>query len=107
MTIQKFDPYLNVDPGTVSPDSSIGRGCSSPTTARRRTLDSGPLRAVHRREPDRELFSVTSGKVYWSVLNRERSGDYLGGTIQVIPHITNEIEERIYRVGQVGSTPTW
>ena len=44
--------------------------------------------------------SVTSGKVYWSVLNRERSGDYLGGTIQVIPHITNEIKERIYRVGK-------
>ena len=44
--------------------------------------------------------SVTSGKVYWTVLNREREGGYLGGTVQVIPHITDEIKERIYRVGR-------
>ena len=44
--------------------------------------------------------SITSGKIYWSVLSRERAGDFLGGTVQVIPHITNEIKERIYRVGR-------
>lgn len=44
--------------------------------------------------------NVTTGKVYWTVLNKERRGDYLGGTVQVIPHITNEIKERIYRVGK-------
>ena len=101
VTIQKFDPYLNVDPGTMSP---FQHGEVFVTDDGAETdLDLGH----YERFTDENLTvnsSVTSGKVYWSVLNRERSGDYLGGTIQVIPHITNEIKERIYRVGRSSST---
>ncbi len=101
VTIQKFDPYLNVDPGTMSP---FQHGEVFVTNDGAETdLDLGH----YERFTDESLTvnsSVTSGKVYWSVLNRERNGDYLGGTIQVIPHITNEIKERIYRVGKSSST---
>lgn len=101
VTIQKFDPYLNVDPGTMSP---FQHGEVFVTDDGAETdLDLGH----YERFTDENLTvnsSVTSGKVYWSVLNRERSGDYLGRTIQVIPHITNEIKERIYRVGRSTST---
>ena len=51
-----------------------------------------------------ENSNVTTGKIYWTVINKERTGDYLGGTVQVIPHITNEIKERIYRAGANGNT---
>ncbi len=101
VTIQKFDPYLNVDPGTMSP---FQHGEVFVTNDGAETdLDLGH----YERFTDENLTvnsSVTSGKVYWSVLNRERSGDYLGRTIQVIPHITNEIKDRIYRVGRSTST---
>lgn len=101
VTIQKFDPYLNVDPGTMSP---FQHGEVFVTDDGAETdLDLGH----YERFTDENLTvnsSVTSGKVYWSVLNRERNGDYLGGTIQVIPHITNEIKDRIYRVAK--SAPT-
>ncbi|MBP1736616.1 MAG: synthase [Oscillospiraceae bacterium] len=97
VTLQKFDPYLNVDPGTMSP---YQHGEVFVTDDGAETdLDLGH----YERFTDENLTvnsSVTSGKVYWSVLNRERSGEFLGGTIQVIPHITNEIKERIYRVGR-------
>ncbi len=101
VTIQKFDPYLNVDPGTMSP---YQHGEVFVTEDGAETdLDLGH----YERFIDENLTvnsSVTSGKVYWTVLNRERSGDYLGGTVQVIPHITDEIKNRIYRVGKGGST---
>ncbi|MDD5938047.1 MAG: CTP synthase [Clostridiales bacterium] len=101
VTIQKFDPYLNVDPGTMSP---FQHGEVFVTEDGAETdLDLGH----YERFIDENLTvnsSVTSGKVYWTVLSRERSGDYLGGTIQVIPHITDEIKNRIYRVGRDGST---
>ena len=101
VTIQKFDPYLNVDPGTMSP---FQHGEVFVTDDGAETdLDLGH----YERFTDENLTvnsSVTSGKVYWSVLNRERNGDYLGGTIQVIPHITNEIKDRIYRVGKSTGT---
>ena len=100
VALQKFDPYLNVDPGTMSP---YQHGEVFVTDDGAETdLDLGH----YERFTDENLTvhsSVTSGKVYWSVLNRERSGDYLGGTIQVIPHITNELKERIYRVGRTGN----
>lgn len=96
VTIQKFDPYLNVDPGTMSP---YQHGEVFVTDDGAETdLDLGH----YERFTDENLTvnsCVTSGKIYWTVLNRERSGDFLGGTVQVIPHITNEIKERIYRVG--------
>jgi CTP synthase len=101
VTLQKFDPYLNVDPGTMSP---YQHGEVFVTDDGAETdLDLGH----YERFTDENLTvnsSVTSGKVYWSVLNRERSGEFLGGTIQVIPHITNEIKERIYRVGRSSNT---
>jgi len=96
VTIKKFDPYLNVDPGTMSP---YQHGEVFVTDDGAETdLDLGH----YERFVDENLSvysSVTSGKIYWSVLNKERRGDYLGGTVQVIPHVTNEIKERIYQLG--------
>ncbi len=100
VTNQKLDPYLNVDPGTMSP---YQHGEVFVTDDGAETdLDLGH----YERFTDESLTvnsSVTSGKVYWNVLNRERRGDYLGGTIQVIPHITNEIKDRIYRMGKTSN----
>ncbi|MGE4354431.1 MAG: CTP synthase [Oscillospiraceae bacterium] len=93
--LQKFDPYFNIDPGTMSP---YQHGEVFVTDDGAETdLDLGH----YERFVDESLngnCSVSSGKIYWTVLNRERSGDYLGGTVQIIPHITNEIKERIYSV---------
>lgn len=94
VTIQKFDPYINVDPGTMSP---YQHGEVYVTEDGAETdLDLGH----YERFIDINLSqdnNVTSGRVYFSVLNKERRGDYLGGTVQVIPHITNEIKERLLR----------
>ncbi|MCA0971048.1 CTP synthase [Halobacillus litoralis] len=96
VTIQKFDPYINVDPGTMSP---YQHGEVFVTEDGAETdLDLGH----YERFIDINLnkFSnVTTGKVYSSVIKKERRGDYLGGTVQVIPHITNEIKERVFRAG--------
>ena len=93
VTIQKFDPYLNVDPGTMSP---YEHGEVFVTDDGAETdLDLGH----YERFIDENLTknsSVTMGKVYLSVLEKERRGDYLGKTVQVIPHVTNEIKEKIY-----------
>jgi CTP synthase len=93
VTIQKFDPYLNVDPGTMSP---YEHGEVFVTDDGAETdLDLGH----YERFIDENLTtnsSVTMGKVYLSVLDKERRGDYLGKTVQVIPHVTNEIKEKIY-----------
>lgn len=92
VTIQKFDPYINVDPGTMSP---YQHGEVFVTEDGAETdLDLGH----YERFIDINLTAannVTSGKIYWSVISKERRGDYLGGTVQVIPHITNEIKERL------------
>ena len=97
VSIQKFDPYLNVDPGTMSP---YQHGEVFVTDDGAETdLDLGH----YERFIDENLTknsNVTAGKVYWSVISKERRGEYLGGTIQVIPHITNAIKERVYRVGK-------
>ena len=91
--VQKLDPYLNVDPGTMSP---YQHGEVFVTDDGAETdLDLGH----YERFIDENLTfnsSVSSGKVYWNVLNRERAGDYLGGTVQIIPHITGEIKRNIY-----------
>ena len=91
--VQKLDPYLNVDPGTMSP---YQHGEVFVTDDGAETdLDLGN----YERFIDENLTvhsSVSSGKVYWNVLNRERTGDYLGATVQIIPHITNEIKRNIY-----------
>lgn len=97
VSIQKFDPYLNVDPGTMSP---YQHGEVFVTDDGAETdLDLGH----YERFIDENLSknsNVTTGKVYWSVISKERKGDYLGGTVQVIPHITNEIKDRVYRVAR-------
>ncbi len=101
VTIQKFDPYINVDPGTMSP---YQHGEVFVTDDGAETdLDLGH----YERFIDENLSknsNVTTGKIYWNVINKERKGDFLGGTVQVIPHITNEIKERIYRVGKSDHT---
>ncbi|WLR50742.1 CTP synthase [Bacillus tianshenii] len=97
VTIQKFDPYINVDPGTMSP---YQHGEVFVTDDGAETdLDLGH----YERFIDINLnkySNVTTGKVYSTVLKKERRGDYLGGTVQVIPHITNEIKERVFRSGR-------
>lgn len=97
VTIQKFDPYINVDPGTMSPYQHgevfvTGDGAET-------DLDLGH----YERFIDINLnkySNVTAGRIYSTVLKKERRGDYLGGTVQVIPHITNEIKERVFRAGR-------
>ncbi|MFV0441107.1 MAG: CTP synthase [Lachnospirales bacterium] len=93
VTIQKFDPYINIDPGTMSP---LQHGEVFVTEDGAETdLDLGH----YERFVDENLTyncSITTGKIYHSVLQKERRGDYLGATVQVIPHITNEIKERVY-----------
>ena len=90
---QKFDPYLNVDPGTMSPYQH-GEVFVTDDGA-----ETDPDLGHYERFVDEALnanASVSSGKVYWSVLNRERQGGYLGGTVQIIPHVTDEIKSRVY-----------
>ena len=102
VSIQKFDPYINVDPGTMSP---YQHGEVFVTDDGAETdLDLGH----YERFIDESLgqySNVTTGKVYWNVITKERHGDYLGGTVQVIPHITNEIKESIQRVAQSDANP--
>ena len=97
VTIQKFDPYINIDPGTMSP---YQHGEVFVTDDGAETdLDLGH----YERFIDINLSknsNTTTGKIYQSVINKERRGDYLGGTVQVIPHITNAIKERVFMVGQ-------
>jgi CTP synthase len=97
VTIQKFDPYINVDPGTMSP---YQHGEVFVTEDGAETdLDLGH----YERFIDINLnkySNITTGKIYSSVIKKERRGDYLGGTVQVIPHITNEIKDRVFRAGK-------
>ncbi len=97
VSILKLDPYINVDPGTMSP---FQHGEVFVTHDGAETdLDLGHYERFTDTSMSR-LNSVTTGSIYQSVINRERRGDYNGGTVQVIPHITNEIKERITRVAQ-------
>jgi len=97
VTIQKFDPYINVDPGTMSP---YQHGEVFVTDDGAETdLDLGH----YERFVDENLTvgsNITSGKVYYNVINKEREGKYLGRTVQVIPHITDEIKDQVYNVGK-------
>ncbi len=97
VTIQKFDPYINIDPGTMSP---YQHGEVFVTDDGAETdLDLGH----YERFIDINLSkssNITTGKIYQSILTKERRGDYLGATVQVIPHVTNEIKERVFRVGR-------
>ena len=94
---QKLDPYINVDPGTMSP---YQHGEVYVTEDGAETdLDLGHYERFIDEDLNR-YSNLTSGKVYWNVLNKERRGEYLGSTVQVIPHITNEIKDFIYRCGR-------
>ena len=94
VTMQKFDPYINIDPGTMNP---IQHGEVFVTDDGTETdLDLGHYERFIDENLDRNS-NVTTGKIYWSVLQKERRGDFGGGTVQVIPHITNEIQSRFYR----------
>lgn len=96
VTIQKFDPYINIDPGTMSPYQHGEVFVTDDGTET--DLDLGH----YERFIDESLTvnsNITTGKIYWSVLNKERKGEYLGATVQVIPHITNEIKDKVYSAG--------
>ena len=94
VTMQKFDPYINIDPGTMNP---IQHGEVFVTEDGTETdLDLGHYERFIDECLDKNS-NVTTGKIYWSVLNKERHGDFKGGTVQVIPHITNEIKDRFYK----------
>ncbi len=99
VTLQKLDPYLNVDPGTMSP---FQHGEVFVTDDGAETdLDLGH----YERFIDENLVkdsNVTAGSIYWAILKKERRGDFLGGTVQVIPHVTNEIKSRILKLGRKG-----
>ena len=100
VTMQKFDPYINIDPGTMHPVQH--REVFVTDDGAETDLDLGH----YERFIDESLTkqsNVTTGKVYWSVLNKERRGDYGGGTVQVIPHITNEIKSRFYLIHSLRS----
>ena len=94
---QKLDPYINVDPGTMSP---YQHGEVFVTEDGSETdLDLGHYERFIDENLNR-YSNLTSGKVYWNVISKERRGEYLGSTVQVIPHITNEIKNFVYRVGK-------
>ena len=94
VTMQKFDPYINIDPGTMNP---VQHGEVFVTDDGAETdLDLGHYERFIDESLDKNS-NVTTGKIYWSVLQKERRGDFGGGTVQVIPHITNEIKDRFYR----------
>jgi CTP synthase len=101
VTMQKFDPYINIDPGTMSP-TQHGEVFVTDDGAET-DLDLGHYERFIDENLDKHS-NVTTGKVYWSVLQKERRGDYGGGTVQVIPHITNEIKSRFYRNFTDGDT---
>ena len=95
--MQKLDPYINLDPGTMSP---YQHGEVFVTEDGVETdLDLGHYERFTD-ENTNKYSNFTAGKIYWSVLNKERRGDYLGGTVQAIPHVTNEIKEKVYALGE-------
>lgn len=101
VTIQKFDPYINVDPGTMSPYQHGEVFVTEDGVEA--DLDLGH----YERFIDENLnknSNITTGKIYWSIINKERKGEFLGATVQVIPHVTNAIKERIYRLGKNDNT---
>ncbi len=99
VTIQKFDPYLNVDPGTLNPYEH--GECYVTEDGAETDLDLGHYER-YLNVPTSQANNVTTGKIYQRVIEKERKGDFLGKTVQVIPHITNEIKRRIQLLGKTG-----
>ena len=96
VTIQKFDPYINVDPGTLNPYEH--GECYVTDDGAETDLDLGHYERFLSR-PTSQANNVTTGRIYQTVINKERAGDYLGKTVQVIPHITDEIKRRVQLLG--------
>ncbi|MGF1532308.1 MAG: CTP synthase [Bernardetiaceae bacterium] len=99
VTIQKFDPYINVDPGTLNPYEH--GECYVTHDGAETDLDLGHYERFLDIQTT-QANNVTTGRIYYDVINKERRGDYLGKTVQVIPHITDEIKSRFYRLGETG-----
>lgn len=97
VTIQKFDPYINVDPGTLNPYEH--GECYVTDDGAETDLDLGHYERFLNR-PTSQANNVTTGKIYQTVIEKERKGEYLGKTVQVIPHITDEIKRRMYLLGE-------
>jgi CTP synthase len=100
VTIQKFDPYINVDPGTLNPYEH--GECYVTDDGAETDLDLGHYERFLN-EPTSQMNNVTTGAVYQSVINKERRGDFLGKTVQVVPHITDEIKSRFTRLAESGN----
>ena len=96
-TIQKFDPYINVDPGTLNPYEH--GECFVTDDGAETDLDLGHYERFLN-IPTSQANNVTTGRIYQTVINKEREGGYLGKTVQIIPHITDEIKRRIQLLGQ-------
>lgn len=96
VSIQKFDPYINVDPGTLNPYEH--GECYVTDDGAETDLDLGHYERFLN-SPTSQANNVTTGRIYQTVINKERAGDYLGKTVQVIPHITDEIKRRITLLG--------
>ena len=99
VTIQKFDPYINIDPGTLNPYEH--GECYVTDDGAETDLDLGHYERFLN-VPTSQANNVTTGKIYQTVINREREGDYLGKTVQVVPHITDEIKRCVKLLGQKG-----
>lgn len=100
VTIQKFDPYINIDPGTLNPYEH--GECYVTEDGAETDLDLGHYERFLN-TPTSQANNVTTGRIYQHVINRERAGDYLGKTVQVVPHITDEIKRRMQLLGQTGN----
>ena len=97
VTIQKMDPYINVDPGTLNPYEH--GECYVTNDGAETDLDLGHYERFLN-IPTSQANNVTTGRIYQTVINKERAGDYLGKTVQVIPHITDEIKRRVMLLGE-------
>src|SRR5690606_5714460 len=100
VTLQKLDPYINVDPGTLNPYEH--GECYVTEDGAETDLDLGHYERFLNQSTT-QANNVTTGRIYQSVIEKERRGDYLGNTVQVIPHISNEIKERIQLLGKTGN----
>ena len=97
ITIQKLDPYINIDPGTLNPYEH--GECFVTNDGAETDLDLGHYERFLN-IPTSQANNVTTGRIYQTVINKERRGDFLGKTVQIIPHITDEIKRRIQILGQ-------
>ncbi len=99
VTIQKFDPYINVDPGTLNPYEH--GECYVTDDGAETDLDLGHYERFLN-IPTSQANNVTTGRIYYDVISRERAGEFLGKTVQVVPHITDEIKKNFYKLGETG-----